>query len=135
MPADVIDVSSSNDERPPIVRTEKRKAGAATVPFVKNPEQSPIQPPSSELKRAISSVRLERLQDTMLSLCRQIPGATEMLANTLLTPSKSKGAVAGTKRKMVTRWVTCANCKEEFDVANNDDDEGCTYHDGEFSLP
>ena len=32
------------------------------------------------------------------------------------------------------RYARCDNCKEEFDVTDNVDDEGCIYHDGELEV-
>lgn len=106
MPITVIDISgSSDDERPPIAQAERRKTSGAPIapadiPTIFHPRVQPLNP---ELAAAILSVRPERLQDSVLQLCRQNPGAAEMLSRTLLTEARNTGATSSSKRKAVTR--------------------------------
>lgn len=116
MPAtEIIEISSSDDDE-----------GRASTEQIRN-TPSMKSGNAAALEEAIRSVPPHRLQNSVTQLCQKIPAAAELLSSLLLTqPSAAK-------RKLVTRWAMCENCKEEFDVAHNEDDEGCAFHGGAVS--
>lgn len=136
LPITIIDISSSSDkERPPVPHDRNHRPATVNLPNL-NTLRTHVNLPTADLQTAIRSVRAERLQDSVMKLCQHTPGATEFLADLLLTqPKPSKDASSGAKRKVVTRYATCQNCEEEFDVLNNNDKKGCVYHDGPLYSP
>jgi hypothetical protein len=85
-----------------------------------------IQYPAEDLQIAIRSVSSQILQDSVIQLCRNVPGAAQYLSAALLTPKRN-----GKQNK---RWAKCANCGEDFDLSTEGDDDECIYHPGSFQL-
>lgn len=82
---------------------------------------------------------IDRLRSTLLTLIRFLPGAAEMTGTTLLAMAKEPaagpaGRAHGASRKRRSRFETCKNCGEEYDVEENDawdeeeEDPPCRYH-------
>ena len=115
-PQEVIELSSDDDEARP-------------VPPLPVPRAA-IEYPTGDLQIAIRSLSSRILQDSVIQLCRNVPGATKYLSAALLTPARN-----GTKGgKQKTRWVKCAVCSEDFDPSVEGNDGECIYHPGSFQL-
>ncbi|KAF8310306.1 hypothetical protein DL93DRAFT_2084704 [Clavulina sp. PMI_390] len=132
----VIDLTGSDDEGPYPKREQARISTATAIPTGFN-----LKPATDELKLAIRSANIGRLQGSVLSLCDKIPGATQLLSQMLLVPPARAptapivvNALHGNKRRLVPRWATCINCELEFDVSDNDDDTACEYHRGHIDV-
>lgn len=61
---------------------------------------------------------IHRLRSTLLDLIRTVPAAAERASVTLLVKQPSVESPASNKRR--PRFETCENCKEEYDVVEND---------------
>ncbi|KAI4722705.1 hypothetical protein E4T48_00990 [Aureobasidium sp. EXF-10727] len=98
-----------------------------------------------ELNHAIDHTTLSRLQSVLKQVCESLPAAAALVEEHLLAPpptvidltDDSENAVSappvlipGAKRQ---RYAMCENCKQEFDVTENEKDS-CQYHDDLFSL-
>ncbi|KAK8192841.1 hypothetical protein IWZ00DRAFT_264192 [Phyllosticta capitalensis] len=94
--------------------------------------------PSKVLIKAIEYADLERLHGVIKSICEESEVANALFEEKLLVPissgqdRKSGNAQKGGKRQR-PRYAVCTNCKEEFDMTENDD-EACDYHDGELEM-
>jgi hypothetical protein len=86
-----------------------------------------IEPPAEDLKTAIRSVSSHILQEYVIQLCENVPGATEYLSSALLTFYARNGARKDRRR---TRWVECANCGKDFDLSAKRVNRECVYHPG-----
>ncbi|KAG1722569.1 hypothetical protein EDB19DRAFT_1767334 [Suillus lakei] len=76
-----------------------------------------------ELENAVDAMTEARLRKIVIKLADRIPAFKSALM-------KEAMVVNGKKRKAVPRWDVCANCKEEYDVSDERDDEECCYHSG-----
>ncbi|CAD0096148.1 unnamed protein product, partial [Aureobasidium vineae] len=90
------------------------------------------------LTHAIDHTTLSRLQCVLKQICDSSPAAATLVEEQLLAPptaivdltddntdSAPIESNTGAKRQ---RYAMCENCKEEFDVTDNDEDS-CQYHD------
>lgn len=100
--------------------------------------------PFPELNHAIEHTTLSRLQSLLKEVCDASPEARSLVEQELLVPASTTTVIdltdddsetptttttqtdTGAKRQ---RYAMCENCKEEFDVTENDEDS-CQYHDG-----
>jgi hypothetical protein len=102
--------------------------------------------PSPELNHAINHTTLARLQSLLRRVCDASPEALTLVEQELLAPAPAAAVIdltvdyeaptnqtdtVGVKRQ---RYTMCENCKEEFDVTENDEDS-CQYHDGKIDRP
>ncbi|KAL4902183.1 hypothetical protein BDW74DRAFT_181032 [Aspergillus multicolor] len=92
------------------------------------------------LKSAIDILLETKLRQVLKSLCEQVPEARDEAAKDRLVDNSKKPIVhqegeettvsqpepRGVKRS-VARYAFCRNCKEEFDVTENQEDS-CRYH-------
>lgn len=76
-----------------------------------------------QLHDAISTVNESRLRQILSNLVETIP-AVEVALTTELVTRKRK------TREIVSRWETCANCDQDFDVNEEREDEECIFHPG-----
>ncbi|KAK6001713.1 hypothetical protein QM012_002203 [Aureobasidium pullulans] len=112
--------------------------------------------PSPELNHAINHTTLSRLQSLLRRVCDASPAALALVERELLAPPvlpmptstavidltttvdyetpstiiSTTQTETGVKRQ---RYAMCENCKEEFDVTENDNGS-CQYHDGELEV-
>jgi hypothetical protein len=77
----------------------------------------------TQLHDAIDNVSESRLRQVMKNLVDEDPAIGAAVLDELMTVRKRT-------REVVSRWETCANCEEEFDVSTAREDEECTYHTG-----
>ncbi|KAG0702468.1 hypothetical protein DFH29DRAFT_851502 [Suillus ampliporus] len=80
-----------------------------------------------ELRNAVNGMSEARLRKIVIRLADEIP----VFQNALV---KEAMVVNGKKRKAIPRWERCVNCKEEYDVSDERDDEECCYHPGELDV-
>ncbi|KAG2145352.1 uncharacterized protein EDB93DRAFT_1151899 [Suillus bovinus] len=80
-----------------------------------------------ELENAVDSMTNARLRKIMIRLADRIPAFRSAFV-------KEAMVVNGKKRKAVPRWDVCANCKEEYDISGERDDEECCYHSGHLNV-
>ncbi|KEQ97235.1 hypothetical protein AUEXF2481DRAFT_27499 [Aureobasidium subglaciale EXF-2481] len=98
--------------------------------------------PSAELDHAIDHTLLSRLQSLLKQVCDASPEARALVEEELLAAESTTvidltddddiptQATNGVKR---SRYAICEQCKEEFDITENDD-EACQHHTGELEV-
>lgn len=77
----------------------------------------------ARLHEAISTVSEDRLRRIIDTLVDTMPAVEEVMTRELIT----------LKRKtldIVSRWATCSNCEEEFDVGAEREHDECSFHPG-----
>jgi hypothetical protein len=127
---------------------------------VQNNSQDAAMPLSAEVKLALKPLNKSRLMKELVFLCQNSPAVEGILVERLLVrgkdvdryhedsdsendteqmkPFKSKSdraqkAIAVADDVIVPRFAECLNCKEEFDVTNNDQ-RMCGWHPGTTTL-
>ncbi|KAG2348062.1 hypothetical protein BDR05DRAFT_996358 [Suillus weaverae] len=78
-----------------------------------------------ELENAVDGMTDARLRKIVIRLADRILAFRSALV-------KEAMVVSGKKRKAVPRWDVCANCKEEYDISGERNDEECCYHSGDL---
>ncbi|KAJ7075172.1 hypothetical protein B0H15DRAFT_894514 [Mycena belliarum] len=81
----------------------------------------------ARLHAAIFTVPEARLRDVLAGLIDSVPAvyhalARELVVNTPIT------------RVVVPRWETCANCRETYDVHDDEGEEECVFHPGDLQV-
>ncbi|KAG1794757.1 hypothetical protein EV424DRAFT_1353752 [Suillus variegatus] len=66
------------------------------------------------------------LRKIVIRLADRIPACGSALVKEVMV-------ISGKKRKAVPGWYVCANCKEEYDVNSERDDE-CYHHSGDLDV-
>ncbi|KAG2075372.1 hypothetical protein BDR04DRAFT_1091552 [Suillus decipiens] len=80
-----------------------------------------------ELENAVDRMTQARLRKIIIRLADRIPAFRSALV-------KEAMVVSDKKRKAVPRWDICANCKKEYDVSSERDEEECCYHSGDLDV-
>lgn len=79
----------------------------------------------AQLQLAINSTQAARLRQVIKNLAASDPRIELALVKELVTVGKRS-------RKVESRWETCENCEEDFDISTRREDDECWYHDGEY---
>jgi hypothetical protein len=83
----------------------------------------------AQLQVAIANVDEARLRTIVAKLVQALPPAENALLAELVT-TKPKRKNAERDSEVVSRWEVCSNCREEFDMSKERDEEECLYHSG-----
>jgi hypothetical protein len=92
------------------------------------------------LRDAIASANPKRVRDVLSTICNHLPQARDLACAELLVNAADESEEQMTSNKKRPsgseytrqRYEICEQCEEEFDVVENDEDEGCEWHDGMY---
>ncbi|KAI0661533.1 hypothetical protein C8Q70DRAFT_910343 [Cubamyces menziesii] len=143
-PDDVISISSSTDDDdgsddvgvPPTPRTKRARASGTrpNIPAERAKGSAELDVPHTlddasrtQLHVAIATTSEERVREAFAALVDSLPAVTERVFQMLVATRSARGKVV-----MMTRWLVCANCREEYDAGTERQPGECSYHSGEL---
>jgi hypothetical protein len=100
--------------------------GLSTRPPL-HPRCRPPRKPNFKSRLPTSTRRV--FAPSVAKLVQALPAAENALLAELVT-TKPKRKNAERDSEVVSRWEVCSNCREEFDMSKERDEEECLYHSG-----